>query len=364
MARARPGCPGEDLCVSLTILSVGYPLAPVGPDAVGGAEQVLHHLDEGLVARGHRSIVIAPEGSRVRGSLIPVPLSDVGFGKELRQQVHDHYRRLIDETLRRCSIDLIHMHGLDFDAYLPSSGPPVLVTLHLPAAFYSEAALRPARPRTYLQPVSLSQQRDLESRALLLPWIGNGVPVKRLADVGPLHRRSFAFALGRICPEKGFHLALDAARQEDFPLFLAGRVYPYESHEGYFVQQIVPRLSRRRRFIGAVDFERKRRFLSAARCVLVPSLVPESCSLVSLESLACGTPVIAFPAGALRDVIEDGVTGFLVENEREMADAIRRVDSIRPEACREAARRRFSLERMVEEYLHRYELLCASPSTN
>src|SRR5262249_25501474 len=132
-------------------------------------------------------------------------------------------------------------------------------------------------------------------------------------------RRNFVLSLGRICPEKGYHLALEAAIAARLPMILAGEIFRYEAHERYYAQEIAPRLNGVRKFIGPVGLARKRRLLSAARCLLVPSLVPETSSLVAMEALACGTPVIAFPSGALAEIVEHGRTGFLVKNETEMA---------------------------------------------
>src|SRR5947199_1197 len=117
--------------MSLTVLNVAYPLAPVGPDAVGGAEQVLTQLDLALTRAGHNSLVIACEGSQVSGTLIPVPRFDGALTDEARQAAHEQHRRAIDQVLNRWPVDLIHMHGIDFDRYLPPEGVPVLVTLHL-----------------------------------------------------------------------------------------------------------------------------------------------------------------------------------------------------------------------------------------
>jgi len=166
-------------------------------------------------------------------------------------------------------------------------------------------------------------------------------------------KRRFAVALGRICPEKGFHHALDAARLADFQLLLAGCTYTYPDHERYFRTEIQPRLDVRRRFLGPVGFGRKRWMLGAARCLLAPSLVPETSSLVAMEALAAGTPVVAFPSGALADIVDPGVTGFLVRDAQEMAD-IADCDRLDPEACRAQARSRHSAEVMLDRYLTLY----------
>jgi glycosyltransferase involved in cell wall biosynthesis len=192
----------------------------------------------------------------------------------------------------------------------------------------------------------------------MLPEIPNGVPVGELQ--GCHAKRRFALALGRICPEKGFHLALDAAALAQMPLLIAGRVFPYLDHERYFIEKIEPRLGPHARFLGNLDFARKRRFLTAARCLLMPSLIAETSSLVTMEAIACGTPVVAFPVGALPDLIEPGVTGFLVRDTQQMAEAIRASGSLDRERCREVARRRFSMGRMVEGYFAYYRELAST----
>ena len=342
----------------LTILSVAYSLAPVGPDAVGGSEQVLTALDRALAAAGHRNIVVACAGSEVQGELVtfPGPPLDGHIDGRCRAGKQRAMRRLIGQVLARESVDLVHMHGLDFHKTMPPPGVPVLATMHLPWFFYPPEALWPQRPDTWTHCVSASQMRDAPPSHLMLPPVTNGVPVHELGKLRP-KRCGYALMLARVCPEKGLHLGLDAARMAGSSMLVAGEVFPYESHQAYLQNEVVPRLGRQRRYVGPVGFARKRRLLAAARCLLIPSQVPETSSLVAMEAAACGTPVVAFRAGALPEVVEDGRTGILVDSVEEMADAIRRAGDIDPEVCRETARRRFTVERMAAAYLDRYDTL-------
>jgi glycosyltransferase involved in cell wall biosynthesis len=341
--------------VTLTILSVAYSLAPVGPDAVGGAEQVLAQLDRALVDAGHRSIVVARDDSRTAGTLVPVPAQTGVLDDGARQRAWQAHREAIATALRRWPVDLVHLHGVDCAAYLPPPGVPALITLHLPPTWYPAETLSPTRPGTWLHCVSAAQHAACPESPSLLPTIDNGVPVEALAA---RHApRAFALVLGRICPEKGVHLAVEAAKRADASLLIAGEVFPYEAHRRYFADEVQPRLDARRRFIGPVGFARKRRLLTAARCLLVPSLAPETSSLVAREALACGTPVIGFPHGALPDTIEHGRTGFLVDGVDGMADAIGLARNLDSALCRRVARERFSLDGMTARYFNLYRRL-------
>jgi glycosyltransferase involved in cell wall biosynthesis len=344
----------------VNILNVAYPLAPVGPDAVGGAEQILTQLDAALVASGHKSIVVACEGSRTRGILVPTRRSPGAFDDHRRDNAIKANAAAIRYGLERWPLDLIHFHGLDFHEYLPDSEVPVLATLHLPPEWYPRTVFNLRRPLTFLNCVSAAQQRSCPPCDYLLGVVANGVNLSS----GPHARRNYALALGRICPEKGFHFALRAAAAARTPLLLAGEVFPYPCHENYFRREIRPLLGHGRHFIGSVGLKRKRRLLCGARCLLVPSLAPETSSLVAMEALSCGTPVVAFPSGALPEIIEHGKTGFLVKTEREMADAIHQSSNLSAEVCRETARQRFSSERMILNYFELYERVSTRRQTS
>ncbi len=343
--------------MNLTILSVAYPLSPVASDTVGGAEQVLHHLDEALVRAGHRSIMLACAGSRISGTLVEIAAPPRRLDAGAIAASHEQVRTALSATLERWPVDLVHMHGVDFAAYLPPPGVRTLATLHLPPDWYPPEIFQSRCECLWLNCVSRAQHAVCPVSQRLLPPIDNGVP-KNVAP--PRARRDFVLSLARICPEKGIHLAVEAARRANMPAVIAGKVFPYPEHEHYFKAEVEPRLDDLRRYIGPVGGARKRRLLAAARCVLIPSLVAETSSLVAAEAAAAGTPVVAFRRGALVDAIEHGVTGFLVNDAVEMADAIARVHEIDPEACQAFAGRHFSLERMVHSYFATYATLAGS----
>ncbi|HLJ72788.1 MAG TPA: glycosyltransferase, partial [Roseiarcus sp.] len=274
------------------------------------------------------------------------PLDDLA-----RRRAWARHRRAINNARDCFPVDLVHLHGVDFGAYCPASGA-TLVTLHLPLSWYDPNSLRPARADLWLNGVSQSQTRSAPAEARLLPPIDNGVDVEALA--ARCGKRRFVLFLGRLCPEKGAHIAIAAARRASLPLIIAGQTFRYAEHERYFAEEIRPHLGPACRFAGPLNFARKRRFLTAARCVALPSLVPETSSLVAMEALACGTPVVAFRAGALADIVAHGRTGFLVETAEEMAEAMIEAAALDPDTCREEARARFSNRRMTAAYLDLY----------
>ncbi|WP_431270372.1 glycosyltransferase [Dankookia sp. P2] len=260
--------------MALTILQVAFPFAPVGPDAVGGAEQVLSMVERCLPRFGHRAIVLACEGSVTSGPLLPVALPPGPVTDAMQDAVHAAMRARIAEALRRHPIDLVHMHGIDFHRYLPPSGVPVLATLHLPPGWYPPEIFRLARPDTWLHAVSASQHRACPPCPTLLPPVENGVAVGALDR--PLTRRRFALVLGRICPEKNQHAALEAGTRAGLPVLLGGQVFPYAVHEAYWRGTVLPCLTRPHRFLGPLGFARKRRLLNAARCLVSASIAPET----------------------------------------------------------------------------------------
>jgi glycosyltransferase involved in cell wall biosynthesis len=159
----------------------------------------------------------------------------------------------------------------------------------------------------------------------------------------------FLLWIGRMSPDKGPHRAISAARDAGARLVLAGPVQPCQ--ERFFAEEVEPHLGEDGiEYIGEADSARKRELYLRARALLMPIRWPEPFGLVMVEALACGTPVVAFPEGSVPEVVEDGRTGFVVEDETAMARAIERLGEIDPHECRRSCEERFGVETVVSGY--------------
>ncbi len=361
------------------ILSIAFPFAPIGPGAVGGAEVILSELEAALPSLGFGSVVVAHAESRPGGQLYPVAVPAGEITDAVRSTVEEAQQAQLDRALTENPVALVHMHGLDFHAYRLPPSVPVLVTLHLPPAWYPET-IWTLPPHYHFVCVSASQRRACPPAAQhRITVIDNGVPLPPADSLRPTGR--YALMLARICAEKNLAAGLDAARLAGLPAMLGGEVFPYPDHVRYFAEEIEPRLTRtgaghtgrytgrdtgtpaEARFLGPVTGPAKARLLARAACLLIPSLAPETSSLVAMEAAAAGIPVIAMASGALPEIVEDGRTGFLVppgagEGTTEaMAAAIGRLPTLDRRICREVAEARFALPRMLADYAQLYRTL-------
>jgi glycosyltransferase involved in cell wall biosynthesis len=215
--------------------------------------------------------------------------------------------------------------------------------------------------------VSRSQANGFSNIPRVLGVVPNGIALDGFigAEEELAVPRSGLLWLGRICEEKAPHIALDIANRAGLAITLAGQVYPFSYHQQYFEREISQRLQRMANgyWVESPSFTEKVRLLKTAEALLITSQVDETSSLVAMEAAACGTPVIALDRGALPEVVRNGVTGFVVNNVLEAAEAIGAIGRISREACWKHAQQNFSSHRMAERYAEMYEALLCSGST-
>ena len=345
-----------------TILNVAPPLSEVGPYSMDGAEQVLERIDQALAKAGHRSLVIAAEGSQVHGTLIPVAnfapglkVSPSSSARVINELGKAAFRKVIDKTISQFHVSLIHFHGSDFFDYMPETDIPIVVSLYCPLSTYPVKAFQHhAHERNVtLLCVSESQLNSGPADADPLYLVPNGTEGSTLPPIR--RKRRFSVMMGRISPEKGVHVGIDAAAAAGVPLLLFGKAAANEEDQFYMRKYIAPRLGRQCRQANSVKPASKKRALASAQCLIIPSLAPEISSLAAMEAMACGTPVVAFASGTLPDLIDHGRTGFIVNTPVEMARAIRDCAKLNPADCQAEALKRLSAKAMTDLYLAVYE---------
>jgi glycosyltransferase involved in cell wall biosynthesis len=327
----------------------------VPPKLYGGTERVVYSLTEELVAMGHDVTLFASGDSVTSATLAPMR----GHALRLDPTVIDWiaiYMQMIERIYRRADeFDILHFHIDYFPLALFSrQRTPFLTTLHgrldLPE-FKDIYELYPDAPF-----VSISNaQRKPIPRLNWTRTVLHGMPAKLLTPQ-PVQQSYLAF-LGRISPEKGIDKAIRIAARAGMKLKVAAKVD--KADKKYFETEIKPLLSQGHvEFIGEIDDSQKPEFLSGARALLFPIDWPEPFGLVMIESMACGTPVIAFNCGSVPEVMDDGLTGFIVNNEDEAVAAIDRLGELDRAKVRLQFDRRFTARRMAQDYLDLYGELC------
>lgn len=336
------------------ILFVSYPLLPVSEESAGGAEQMLCTLERELHRRGHRTVTAAAAGSCVSGELL-VTGSPARHRDALEERRNEQNHWVLD-YLRRHEVDLVHDQGGTFWTWAAGTDVPVLATLHLPRHFYPQHVFENCARNLAFNCVSHSQAGRFADVAQMAGRVLNGIALERFPFAA--NKGEYLLWVGRICHEKGPHLALEVARRAKLPVVIAGQVYPLTYHLQFFEKDLKPLLAAmgaQAKWIEAPTHAQKLALLRNARAVLVPSLEEETSSLVAMEAMACGTPVVAFRRGALPEVIVDGETGLLADDLDGMVTAVERARSIRPLACREHVLRHHSADRMAADYEALYE---------
>jgi glycosyltransferase involved in cell wall biosynthesis len=322
----------------------------VPPKLYGGTERVVSHLTEELVRLGHEITLFATADSVTRARLRPMARRGLRLDSDCRDPLAHHVAMLHDVLECADDFDVIHFH-LDYLHY-PSVRErrlDALTTLHGRLDLPDLAPLY--RRYDELPLVSISQAQRAP-----LPWVNwvgtvhHGLPESML-DLGDGRGGYLAF-LGRISPEKRPDRAIRIARQAGLTLRMAAKIE--RGDQGYFETVVEPLLGPGVEFIGEIPDRDKGDFLGNARALLFPIDWPEPFGLVMIEAMACGTPVIAFPCGSVPEIVDEGVTGFIVQDEEAAARAIGRLDRFDRAACRRRFEQRFSAARMARDYVALY----------
>jgi glycosyltransferase involved in cell wall biosynthesis len=325
---------------------------PVPPPRYGGIEWIVALLADGLVERGHEVTLFASGDSSTKADLAFVfqdaPSEFIGTTlHELHHALHCFERA--------AEFDIVNDHTGPLGAALGAGSPtPVVHTVHGPLNRRSgelyEQIDRFAQ-RVGLISLSMNQRSPLPH----LNWIANCPNALDLSlyPVHP-HKGDYLVFIGRMSPDKGAHRAIEVAEQLGLPLKLAGKMQELREEE-YFEAAVKPHLGGDIEYLGEVSHEAKVDLLQNARVTLFPIEWAEPFGLVMIESMACGTPVIATRHGAVPEVIEDGRTGVIVDDFTLMAGVIDQADAIDPLECRRYVEERFSKERMVADYETAYE---------
>ncbi len=319
----------------LRIAMLAPPWISIPSPGYGGVEPVISALTRALVAHGHEVTLLCAPGSRSNARVVPLlaePHPDE-IGRSLFEA--DHVARafaFVDRAAPDERFDVIHDHsGFIALAMADRIQTPVVHTLHGPftastAAFYAHHGHKAA-----LVGISRSQLASAPAGLQAIAAIPNPIDL----DIWPLWeaKSDYLLWIGRMTAVKGPHRAIAAARIAGVPLILAGIIQP--GHQAFFDNEIAPHIDGDRvRFVGEVGGAAKRALFAHARALLMPIRWREPFGMVIIEALACGTPVISFPEGAASELVLDGTTGFLVNDEAAMGAAVDQLRQIAPAACR------------------------------
>lgn len=324
----------------------------VPPKLYGGTERIVSFLTEELIRQGHEVTLFASGDSITNARHIPCCDKALRLNKDCLDQLAPHIVQLEIVQQRLFEFDLIHYHIDPIHFPLARRArTPHITTLHGRMDIPDYKTLFREFSEIPLVSISNSQRRPL-CRANWVGTVYHGLP-EYLYRFRENEGKYLAF-LGRISPEKGVDSAIEIAKRAGIPLKIAAKIGKQD--EAFFEREIKPLLDHPLiQFIGEIDEHEKNNFLGNALATLFPIKWPEPFGLVMIESMACGTPVIAYEQGSVPEIIDEYLTGFVVNSVEEALKALNQLHKVDRKKCRATFEKRFSVKRMAQNYVSIYE---------
>lgn len=334
----------------LKIAQIAPIVERVPPKNYGGTERVVSTLTEELVRRGHDVTLFATGDSKTKAKLDYIYPKSIRESKISRGEALEwsmvHIGRVYE---RQDEFDIIHEHNSSLGAPMANQAKtPTVITLHGAVTSGTKKIFN-----TYQNPyyVSISKDQVKNTNIANLTTIPNGEVLD--TNIFSKTHKGYLLYVGRIAEIKGTHLAIEVAEKLNLPLIIAAKLD--EVDKKYFNSQVKPKLNDKIKWIGEVDSETRNKLMSEAICLVNPITWREPFGLTMIESMACGSPVVAFNHGSIPEVIQHGKTGYTVKNVDEMINAIKQLDKIDRSYCRDYAISNFNERIMGERYENLYE---------
>lgn len=331
--------------------------------STGGTEIFVYFLAQELVKKGHQVSIFASGDSQVPGNLQPISSETEINQTEQGQRLFHGYQLLESQiiTLNQNQFDIIHINYFELFLFAPFSKmitKPVIYTVHSDL-FISSAWQKAIQSMVKNEDIFVFVSKNAHDKAAIIKnktFIHNGIDVS-IFPYSNSHQ-NYLLWLGRIRRKKGIKEAVEAAIVSQEKLIISG-VIDNPEEEIFFEKEVKPLIKKNSNIElrGAASFEEKVKLYQGAKAFLFPINWEEPFGLTMIEAMACGTPVIAFDRGAVREIIKDGQTGFIVNNPKTMAEKVKRIDEINRENCRQQVENNFTLEKMTKSYLSLYQSL-------
>ena len=380
----------------MNVLQIATLNRPIRQDiGYGPIETVIYNIDKGLHDLGHHSIVACPGDSSITGEKFTTLNKSFReyWSKDTRLQ-RNNMKKHLSSSLNRAKkidIDIIHMHDAIMMEYIfkgvDKRPVPIVMTLHVPAQekgpFHNWNKSLSSASAAYFVPISEYQRKQHQSLVNGQSVIHHGIDLKDYPFDSNLVKQDYLFSIGRITPDKGHDKAIAIAKKTGSRLIIAGNVqnkkadreffkeikksidlvvdsqgYFNEIDQGNYYETVIkPILESGAQiiYVGEVNAAQKKLWYKHARATLFPIQWGEPFGLVLIESMACGTPVVAFNKGSVPEIVIHGKTGFVVESIEEMVEGVKNIGRLSPGDCRNHIKENFSIASMSRKYVELYQ---------